>query len=306
MRTSILVTLLLAGCAAPPVLPTSRPPAQPVAPEADPRPPGRTVSGTIRTPRGAAADGAVVRVRECNGGREWGAVADEQGRYQVEIDADAGCVTVDATAGGGTGRSSTTDVRLLRAPALTEQRAQELVDTLVRAIGGDDQAAGALETYTPHHADALRVALENFRIAVGDSPTVRRIPDSLIQGFEYELLGPRGSTRVYVTEDDLHRLIGPVLYYSWPGAQYVTSLARFVAGNDAERLARLLSPDDIDYPVEDARKLIARLQPRLDWMHSRARFVDIDDHTIRYEVTDGTQTVPITLTYADGLLSLRE
>jgi hypothetical protein len=305
MRTWFPIAMLLAGCAAPPA-PQTPPPAQPVAPQADPRPPGRTVSGTITTPRGAGAEGALVRVRECGGTREWGAVADEQGHYQVEIDAEAHCVTVEATAGGATGRSNATSLQLSRAPALTEQRAQELVDTLVRAIGGDDQATAALETYTPHHADALRVALENFRIAVGDAPTLRRVPDSLIEGFEYELLGPRGSTRVYVTDDDLHRVVGPVLYYSWFGAQYATALARFIAANDAERLARLLSPDDIDYPVEDARKLIARFQPRLDWARSRARFVGVDDHTMRYELSDGTRTVPVTLVYGDGLLSLRE
>jgi hypothetical protein len=305
MRTSLLVALLLAGCTAPPAQQTSTP-AQQAAPQADPRPPGRTVSGTITSPRGAGVEGAMVRVRECDGAREWGAVADEQGHYQVEIDAEAHCVTVEAAAGGATGRANTTSLQLSRAPALTEQRAQQLVDTLVRAIGGDDQAMAALETYTPHHADAFRVALENFRIAVGDAPTVRRVPDSLIQGFEYELLGPRGSTRVYVTEDDLHRVVGPVLYYSWYGAQYATALARFMTANDAERLARLLSPDDIDYPVEDARKLLARFQPRLDWARSRARFVGIDDHTIRYELSDGTRTVPIALVYGDGLLSLRE
>ncbi len=305
MRTLLLVALLLAACAAPPAQQTS-PPVQQGAPQADPRPPGRTVSGTITTPRGAGAEGAMLRVRECDGAREWGAIADEQGHYQVEIDAEADCVTVEATAGGATGRSNTTSVQLAQAPKLTEERAQELVNTLVRAIGGDEQATAALETYTPHHADALRVALENFRTAVGDAPTVRRAPDSLIRGFEYELLGPRGNTRVYVTEDDLHRVVGPVLYYSWSGAQYATALARFIAANDAERLARLLSPDDIDYPVEDARKLIARLQPRLDWARSRARFAGIDDHTIRYELSDGTRTVPITLVYGDGLLSLRE
>ncbi|HYK04834.1 MAG TPA: carboxypeptidase-like regulatory domain-containing protein [Thermoanaerobaculia bacterium] len=296
MRTSILVALLLAGCAAPSAQQTPPPP--------EPAAPRKTISGTITTPRGAGAEGAIVRVRECTGAREWGAVADEQGHYQVEVESD--CVTVEATAGGTTGRSTTTSLRLPQAPALTEQRAQELIDTLVRAIGGDGQATAALETYTPHHADALRVALENFRIAVGEAPNVRRVHDSLIQGFEYELLGPRGNTRIYVTQDDLHRLVGPVLYYSFSGAQYVTALARFIAGNDAERLARLLSPDDIDYPVEDARKLLARFQPRLDWARSQAKFVAIDDHTIRYELSDGTRTVPITLVYGDGLLSLRE
>jgi hypothetical protein len=293
MRTSILIAFLMAGCASP--LPPAHTP-----PPREPQPDRNTVSGTITTPRGAPADGALVVVRECNGKREWGAVADERGQYQVDVEAD--CVTVEASAGGAMGRSTTTSVRLQPAPDLTERRAQELIDTLLRAIGGDDEAVGALETYTPHHADALRVALENFRLVAGTTPVAKPVRDSLIRGFEYEV----GPTRVYVTGDDTHRVTGPLFEYSWRGAQYVTTFARLIAAGDAERLARLLNPDDVEYPVEDARKLIARMQPRLDWMRSRARFTGIDERTIQFELTDGTRGVGVALAYGDGLLSLRE
>ena len=86
-----------------------------------------------------------------------------------------------------------------------------------------------------------------------------------------------------------------------------------IADGDAERLARVLNPDDVDFPVPRARERIAAYRKRYgDVGAIRAEFVGVDERKnvlrwrlrgrgpLREEVTE-----PIDLGFGDGLIGIR-
>ena len=93
----------------------------------------------------------------------------------------------------------------------------------------------------------------------------------------------------------------------------MATFQRLIAANEAEKLARLLTPDDIDYPVDKAKRVIQRYAALRDLASAQGVFAGIDERTstLRYRIEgrrrDGTAaSVPLELGYGDGLLWLRE
>jgi hypothetical protein len=86
-----------------------------------------------------------------------------------------------------------------------------------------------------------------------------------------------------------------------------------IADGDAERLARVLNPDDIDFPVPRAREMIAAYRARYgDVAAIRAEFVGVDEgkNVLRWRLRGrgprGEEvTEPIDLGFGDGLIGIR-
>ena len=83
-------------------------------------------------------------------------------------------------------------------------------------------------------------------------------------------------------------------------------------GDDAGALARLMTADDLDYPVEDARRVLARYKPSFPVRGGRFELMAVNEsrNTFTYRVTwEGetqSKTETIVLRYGDGLLGYVE
>ena len=86
-----------------------------------------------------------------------------------------------------------------------------------------------------------------------------------------------------------------------------------IADGDAERLARVLNPDDVDFPVPRAREMIADYRRRYrDLRAVRAEFVAVDERKnvlrwrLRGQDHQGQEVLElIDLGFGDGLIGIR-
>lgn len=298
------------------------------------------VHGRVVTSRGTPASFASVLIRAADASCRpmevsVGAVTDENGQYQGVVDvgvgpALSGCVVVEARSGGASGSASApawftssadlrqpvnVDITLSRPATLTLAEAERLVEWLASAI--NDRSGNVdpeLGLYIADGAEALRVALEQYRTVLERVVEVRTLPRDWAP-FPFELRGANGrSARVTVDQDDRTLLHGSLLDYGARSERFVNAYIRLIASGDAERLARLLSPDDIDFPVERAREIVVDHRLRYaDTASIRAAFVGIDErrNTITWRLygpaRDGKEiSEPLVLRFGDGLLGVVE
>jgi hypothetical protein len=333
----VALLLLLFGCATPP-------PSTPPLPGTPPAPPpprevnAVTVHGQVVSVRATPVGHAAVFVQPADAscrpiGTATGVITDDHGQYQVVIDVGAGpamrgCAVVEARSGGaGTSSSAAAyftssksdaqpvqvDLRLPRPPPVTAQEALALVDSLAATINGSArETADGLALYVDQGPEALRVAAEQYRALFGTIVVVRPLPPDW-SPLPFELRGSTGRTgRVTVESDDLIRVRSPLLDYGFRSARLVSAYIRAIASGDAVSLARLLSPDDIDYPEERARELIVTYRRRYaDTATIRAELVDHDErrNTLTWRLRGagpgGTEiSEPLVLRYGDGLLGV--
>jgi hypothetical protein len=86
-----------------------------------------------------------------------------------------------------------------------------------------------------------------------------------------------------------------------------------IADGDAERLARVLNPDDVDFPVPRAQERIADYRRRYrDLRAVRAEFAGVDErkNVLRWRLRgrdpQGQEVIePIDLAFGDGLIGIR-
>lgn len=311
----------------PPATASTPPPPPPVRSVSSAR-----VSGQVLDAGGRRIMHASVLVRSADAacrplpGMFVGAVSDENGEYfalaQLETAQPAsGCVLVEARSGGASGSASqrvefTTggpparvDVRLGRPPALTQSEAERLVRMLATAINDPAQTSAELQLYILHGPEALRAALEQYRTHLGRVTGVR--PAS---GFAFELAGENGRTsRVELVQEELTRLHSPLLDYGFRAERFMSTFLRAISSGDAELLSRVLNPDDVDFPVERAREMIAGYRRRYrDTAYIRAEFVGVDERRnallwrLRGPGPSGEEvTEPIELGFGDGLIGVR-
>jgi hypothetical protein len=240
-----------------------------------------------------------------------GAVTDGNGEYLAEVEGAGECVVVEAKSGGATGAATQrvafavesprvrVDVRLDRAPALTDAEAERLVRLLADAING--QPPEELSQYVLHGPEALRVALEQYRTLLGGRVTsVQRVA-----GFQYAL---NGTSHVDVHQEDQIRLHSPLLDYGFRAERFMSLYLRAIASGDAEMLARVLNPDDVDFPVPRAREIIEDYRRRYgDVAAVRAEFVGVDErrNVLLWRLRGNGVTEPIELGFGDGLIGMR-
>lgn len=333
MRVAALLLCALAAC-------TPAPPATPPVPATPPPPdPPReiasaTVFGQVVNARGNPIAHAMVNVHSADAAcrpldREVGAVSDERGEYlaTAEIDTAAatrGCVLVEARSGGASGVATAevefttgsprvrVDVRMDRIEPLTQSEAERLVRILADAINEPAQNAADLSLYVLHGPEALRVALEQYRSILHRVVDVRPLPRAAHdpRRFPFELRAANGRTsQVDVYQEDLTRLHSPLLDYGFRSERFMNAYVRAIASGDAVRLAQILNPDDVDFPVERARDMIVDYRERYgDTATIRAEFVDIDEAraTIVWRLRGGNGvTETIELGFGDGLIGVK-
>ena len=336
-QTLAVLFFLLAACQpAPPATPPA--PSTPPPPEPPREIASATVWGQVLNVRGNPVAHADVRVHSADAScrpyeREVGAVSDERGEFlaKAEIDTAAatpGCVLVEAHGGGASGTAHAqvefttgsprvrVDVRLDRMEPLTQSEAARLAQILAGAINEPAQNAAELGLYVLHGPEALRVALEQYRMVLDRVIDVRPLPPVAHdpRRFPFELRAANGRTsQVDVYQQELIRLHSPLLDYGFRGERFMNAYVRAIASGDAVRLAQILNPDDVDFPVERAREMIVDYRRRYrDTATIRPEFVDVDEtrHILRWRLrgtgANGEELIePIELGFGDGLIGVR-
>jgi hypothetical protein len=236
------------------------------------------------------------------------------------------CVTVTATGAGSSGSGSgevvfrsappsgaphiaTVDVRLDRAPRLSREGADAIAASVVAAINGDAASAATLYSLVYGGKRSVDPGLRNLRHQLGRGESARH---EKTEGsnrdirYSYRLLGPGGnSSELVISQDETVRVWNPLLYYSGRADHMTSEMFRLVAANDAATLARLLTADDIDFPVPDAQKIIDDYRRRYGSKSLSASFDRLDEpkNSIIYKI-NGTND-EIVMGYGDGLLFLK-
>lgn len=303
-KTRLLAILVIAACAPVPQWPSTPPP----PPEARNVPTIR-VAGVVVGSDGHRVMFANVLVKACNGG-EAGAITNENGEFDVTVEG-ADCVSVEARSGGASGSAQApataagaTLVRLSAPRPLTSAEAERLVKLLAAAINDPaNNGGGELAEYILHGPEALRVALEQYRQVLG---TVTRATSTSLHGSTGRTLN------VDVHQEALTRIHSSLLDYGFRSARFVNAYLRAIASGDAELLARVLNPDDVDFPVPRAREMIAAYRQRYRPAAAiGAEFVDVDDSRatitwrLRGEDPNGNPIAEtLTLRHGDGLIGL--
>jgi hypothetical protein len=324
------------------------PPATPPLPSTPPPPPPErevnavNAAGMVTGPRGNPVPYAHVIVEPANAscqpaGVAIGAVADGNGEFSATVEgavgpAYHGCIRVTAESGGGRGTvtlpayytsskneqiTARADVRLSPPPRLTAAEAERLVQELAAAINDPGRAAAVdLTQYVNGGGEALRVAADQYRQILGGVVSVREVaPEEWYRvGLQhtFDLRGSSGRTaRVVVHQESLTQLTSLVLDYGIRTRSFMMAFVRAISSGDAERLARLLNPDDVEFPVEKAREMVIRYRQRFDTGTLRPEFVSVDEargtftYRVRGRTPSGTEAEElIELQTGDGLIGV--
>jgi hypothetical protein len=322
-----LLSLMLAtACAAP--APPSTPPAPSTPPPVAPlsHVPATSVSGRVISDDGHIVSDALVTIRVANAGcvamtSEVGGSTDQSGLFNLNVEGKADCVLIEARSGGATGSLTTREmtdvtVRLDAPPTLMTGEARRLVTMLSTAINDPAAADAALALYVAQGPEALRVAIEQYRQLLGTVTAVREVASSYTPSPSYRhhtfaLEGSTGRTlHVDVHQEALTRLHSALLDYGLRSERFMNAYIRAVSRGDAMMLARVLNPDDVDFPVEKAREMIAAYRDRFrDPATIRPEFAGVDEarHTITWRLrgtaADGTErSEDVILRFGDGLI----
>ncbi|HYI10179.1 MAG TPA: hypothetical protein VEK57_14055 [Thermoanaerobaculia bacterium] len=191
---------------------------------------------------------------------------------------------------------------------LTTSEAERLVRLLADAINDPARDTAELAPYILHGPDALRAALVQYRTALGKVAKVRHVKE-----FIFELQGTKGTSLVEAHREDRVRIHSALLDYAFRAERFMKAYLDAIADGDAERLARVLNPDDIDFPVPRAREMIAAYRRRYrDVASIRAEFAGLDErkNVLRWRLRgpgpNGEEvTEPIDLGFGDGLIGIR-
>lgn len=191
---------------------------------------------------------------------------------------------------------------------LTAAEAERVVRLLAEAINDPARDTIGLAPYILHGPDALRIALVHYRTALGKVANVRHVKELI-----FELQGAKGTSLVEAHREDRVRIHSPLLDYAFRAERFMKAYLDAVAEGDAERLARVLNPDDVDFPVPRAREMIAAYRGRYrDVRAIRAEFAGVDERkaVLRWRLRgpgpDGKEvTEPIDLGFGDGLIGIR-
>lgn len=310
----VLLTLLLStlACASPP-------PAAPIPPATPPPPPperealATTVTGAVVSSDGIRVPHALVQVRPTDVtcvplASAIGASSDDNGEFSVTVEGPVGpayhgCVVVEAQSGGAHGSvtvpawytssridrvTARAEVRLLQPEVLSSAEAERLARRLTQAINEPaSDAAGELALYVNGGGEALRVATEHYRLVLGSVVAIREVaPEEWYRNsphHSFELRGSTGRTsRLNVHQEALTRLHSLLLDYGMRTERFMQAYVRAVSSGDAERLARILNPDDVDFPVERARAMIISYRERYDTATLRPQLVAVDETRGRF------------------------
>ena len=221
------------------------------------------------------------------------------------------------------------------APSL-RARADSSMAALVRGInGGDVTLVGTLAAHQGEQPDTARAraAIADFHHHFRNEPVKSFVfvrqhggeAEPRVIHFEYELVSNDGARKTvvayYEARTDRFRLYDEFLGYSAYARSLTRGMVEALRARDATRLARLLSPDDIDYPVALAERVIASYARRFDLATLHFRFDGLAAERpggygprvhrwFRYTIL-GTRNGarvehPVELIHGDGLIGWRD
>jgi hypothetical protein len=226
--------------------------------------------------------------------------------------------------------------RMLAQPteAAVRARADSAIVQLIHGINRRDAALVA--DLIPRHGEQLdtisaREAIEDFRHYFRG----QRVTGYMLAGvhgrlpgamhLEYRLLSPTGSHKAVVAYYDEPltrvRVYDEFLSYSVRTRALVRGVLQALRTRDAPRLARLFSPDDIDYPVPLAERAIVNYARRFDLGTLRYRFDGLTperrvpgypsvNRSFRYTILGTKNGTPVehrvVLIHGDGLVGWRD
>jgi hypothetical protein len=220
------------------------------------------------------------------------------------------------------------------APTL-RARADSLIADLVAGINRRDATlVGALTAYPDEQPDtaAAKEAIADFRHHFREQPVTgfafirQHGPDGSprVIHFEYEFTSASARKPVVAYYDeriDRFRLYDEFLGYSAYARSLTRGVVEALRTRDSTRLARLLSPDDIDYPVAQAGRVIASYARRFDLATLRFRFDGLAperpggygprvNRWFRYTIHGSKDGAPVEhrveLIHGDGLVGWRD
>ena len=339
-----LLPLLLVACTQQP-LPPSTPPVVSTPP---PIPPERVVpvarvSGTVTSADGFRVPFANVLLMPAKadcvaGDAELGATTNDNGEYAAMVEGNAGpayqgCVRVDARSGGARGEVAVPatfaleadappvviNVKLARPEPLDEAEAARIAVLLADVIKNPESSLfNELASYVAQGPEALRVAIDQYRQVLGgvtrislEKPSYE--PSPSYRHFTFGLHGTSGrKLHVDVHQEALTRVHSSLIDYGYRSERFMNAYLRSIASGDAEQLARVLNPDDVDFPVSRAREMIIDYRKRYrDTATIRAEFAGVDDSKaaimwrLRGIGPNGEEvTEPILLRHGDGLIGM--
>jgi hypothetical protein len=219
-------------------------------------------------------------------------------------------------------------------------RADSVVARLARAINSGDVAL--LDSFVrpadwpPDPARdtlAARYVIRDFRRHLGDRPITRweyvrglaerGMIEARASHIEYDLVAEGGARKRIVVYRDGSTLrpYEEFLSYSPRVHGLVEAMLAAIRARDSMRVARLLNPDDVDYPADLAARAIERYARRYDLTTLRARFDSLPslrrsgyhpqvDRPFHYTITGTKGGRPvehhIVLVVGDGLVGWRD
>lgn len=270
------------------------------------------MTGTVVSSGGNRVPYALVHLQatdvSCRPISKVGATADGNGEFSATVEgpvgpAYKGCVIVTAEGGGARGSetvpayytSSAADrvaarveLRMSEPKVLDAAEGARLAQRLVQAVNEPaSDAAGELALYVNNGSEALRVATDHYRQLLGRVIAIREVePPEWYRNSphrSFELQGSTGRTsRLDVHQESLTRLHSLLLDYGMRTERFMQAYIRAISAGDAERLARILNPDDVDFPVEKARAMIVSYRQRYDTATLRPQLVTIDESRGRF------------------------
>lgn len=213
----------------------------------------------------------------------------------------------------------------LRAPSDT------LVTRFIHAINDRDPLTvaqlAAFPDEVPDTASA-RTGIEGFRHHLqGDVVACEFVPDadSLDGHLEYRLISAQGSSKsVVVYHDDVRshtRLYDEFLSYYSRAQRYAPAVVEALKARDAQRLATLLSIDDLNYPAAYAEQGIEKYAARFDLVTLQVRYEGLEQERrtdygpdvnrwFRYRILGTKNGTPahheVVISHGDGLLGWRD
>lgn len=317
----------------------------PIPPESPPPLPERNtnvahIEGRVLDAEGRGVDGARITA--------WGAgsdcrpegypvvtIAGPAGEYALSLERGVGpdewgCIAAEARAGGaltnlerpilftaakGDRRSRLDlEISLPRAPILTRAEGERLIGVLVAALkSGDEAAIEELDLYIRGDRQRVNAALDAYRQYLRGVSEIEFVDAEGSHWMRWRLTGAAGRTvPTSVYRETLIELHGPLIDFGDRGAGFVRRILDLAHQGDPERMARLLTADDEEVPLETAQRVIDHLRARFDLPRASVVLAGVDDagNVLRYRVSgssrEGTASEEILeVGYGDGLVWLR-
>jgi hypothetical protein len=226
--------------------------------------------------------------------------------------------------------------RVLEHPPESTLRARADLAIVQLIVGINRRDAALVAAVASHHGEqpdtsAAREAIDDFhhyfrgqRVTGYRFAGVHgRLPGAM--HFEYRLLSSRGAQKSVVAyydgSSDRVRVYDELVSYSGHARALVRSVVDALRTRDAARLARLFSPDDIDYPVPLAERVIAGYARRFDLGTVTYRFDGLTparpvrgypsvNRWFRYSIVGTKNGAPVehrvVLIHGDGLVGWRD